>query len=154
MSSTIAPTIIDKILFIFLGSRGYYALRILMILIIKAITVDSKITGSASMKTGSCPYVSETRVDDNRIRHIPDDRIVSPVLSVCFMRAIVYAARQMTAPIKGYKSNALRDIVPAAFPSRSKCAGKSSDREFHLTAIAKAFKTTITLGITQPRLFI
>ena len=59
----------------------------------------------------------------------------------------------MAAPIEGYKSNALRDIIPAAFPSRSKCTGKSSDRELHLKAMAKAFKTTIALGITQPRLF-
>ena len=124
-----------------------------MILIMNAITVDSKITGSASMKTGSFPYVRETRVDDSRIRQIPDDRIVSPVLSVCFMRAIIYAARQMAAPITGYKSNALRDMVPAAFPSRSKCAGKSSDRELHRTAIANAFTRTIALGITQSRLF-
>ena len=65
------------------------SLRILMLQIMNAMIVSSNITGSASMKTGILPCVSETKVDDNRIRQIPDDRIVTPVFRICFIRAMM-----------------------------------------------------------------
>ena len=51
-------------------------------------TANISITGSASMNTGNCPYVSETIVDDRRIRQIPDARTASPFLRIGFIRAI------------------------------------------------------------------
>ena len=55
---------------------------------IKPATANISITGSASMKTGRFPYVSETIVDDRRIRQIPDARTASPFLRTGFIRAI------------------------------------------------------------------
>ena len=40
------------------------------------------------MNTGNCPYVSDTIVDDRRIRQIPDARIASPSLRTGFIRAV------------------------------------------------------------------
>ena len=73
---------------------------------IKLTTEISNINGSESMKRGSFPYVSDTIVDSNRIRQSPDDRMIKPLWSACFMRVIIYATRQITALIKGYRSNA------------------------------------------------
>ena len=51
-------------------------------------TANISITGSASMNTGNCPHVSETIVDDRRIRQIPEVRIVNPFWRLGFIRAI------------------------------------------------------------------
>lgn len=85
----------------------------------KPMTATNRITGSASMKIGIVPDVSVTIADENRIRPIPDERMIRPLCSLCFIRAIAYVIRQMTVPIKGYISRILRGIVPPAFPSKS-----------------------------------
>ena len=51
-------------------------------------TANISITGSASMNTGNCPYVSETIVDDRRIRQMPDAKMVRPFWRTGFIRAI------------------------------------------------------------------
>ena len=94
-------------------------LRDLTMQVTKPMTAVNRITGSASMKIGIVPDVSVTIADENRIRPTPDERMLRPLCSLCFIRAIAYVIRQMTAPIKGYISRILRGIVPPAFPSKS-----------------------------------
>ncbi len=118
------------------------------------MTVASSITGSANMNNGIFPDVSVTIVDNSRIRDIPDDSMISPLLSLPFFLAIMNAESKMTAPIRGYNVRMERGIVPLAFPSRSKWAGRSSGNEPHFTVIANAFAATISTGIIQYCLFI
>ena len=106
------------------------------------------------MKIGIVPKVSVTKLDESRIRPIPDTMITSPVWSLGHFRPIKNPNIQITATIRGYKSSILRDMVPPAFPCRSKCAGRSTGKEFHRTIMAKAFSATIRIGINQLRLFI
>ena len=59
----------------------------------KPAIADRRITGSANMKIGVFPDVNVTIVDDRAIRDMPDARIIRPVRSICFIRAIVGPAR-------------------------------------------------------------
>ena len=122
--------------------------------IIDPTTAIRRITGSASMKIGVAPDVSVTKVDDSNIRQIPDIKIISPVWRRCFFWAITYAIKDIAALIMGYKSSRLRDIVPLAFPCKSKWAGRISDKEFQRQIMTKAFMVTIKIGTNQPLLFI
>ena len=63
-------------------------LRDLMTEITKPITAANRITGSASMNIGCLPDVSVTIVDESRTRQIPDAKMIRPVCSFCFLRAI------------------------------------------------------------------
>ena len=52
----------------------------------KPITAARRTTGSANMKTGIVPAVSDTIVDKNRTRQIPDAKITNPFWSLGFIR--------------------------------------------------------------------
>ena len=82
----------------------------------KPAIADRRITGSANMKIGIFPDVNVTIVDDRTIRDMPDAMIIRPLCRICFIRAIIYAAKQTMALISGYMSSTLRDISPLAFP--------------------------------------
>ena len=75
-----------------------------------------RITGSANMNIGIFPDVNVTIVDDRTIRDMPDAMIIRPLRRICFIRAIIYAAKQTMTLISGYMTSILRDISPLAFP--------------------------------------
>ena len=56
--------------------------------IINPATAISRITGSASMKMGIVPEVSVTRVDESRIREMPDVKITKPAWNLSFFMAM------------------------------------------------------------------
>ena len=82
----------------------------------KAATAPSRITGSASMKTGMVPDVRLTMLDENTTKAAPDARMTSALDILLIFKEITYETRQNATLTNGYRSNAVLDIEPLAFP--------------------------------------